>query len=317
MENKTGEKKMNLSASGLFFGVVAYLIWGFIPIYWKQIDHVPAIEVLAHRIIWCAVFMLIFVVVTGRMRYLSRACITLWNDKKRLLKIIIATTVVNANWFTYIWAVAHDKIVDASLGYYINPLVSVFLGAFFLRERLSFWQWTAFVLSCIGVIAMGVGVGSLPVVAIVLALTFGLYGLLKKQVNIDATSSLTIETVISSVFALAVLAFYVPDGAASFNMSADPRTSLFLIGAGLATAIPLLLFGLAALSLPLFVVGFIQYISPTIGLLLGVFMYHEPFELTQLLAFTFIWIGIIVFSLSGLPVFKRAEEKILARFKKK
>jgi chloramphenicol-sensitive protein RarD len=203
---------------------------------------------------------------------------------------------------------------ETSLGYYINPLVSVLLGIFFLKERLSLWQLFAFFLAIVGVLSLTLQYGDFPWVALTLALSFGVYGLFKKVINIGSITGLTLETLVTCVFALAYLGYVYNTGNGAFKLSLSP-TTLLLIGAGAVTATPLILFAAGTRRLPLFVIGFLQYISPTMGLLLGIFIYHEPFTRGHLISFAVIWAGLIVFSLSRIPLLVGIEEKIMKQIR--
>lgn len=295
---------------GILFVSGAYIIWGILPIYWKFLQDVPASEVLAHRIVWSVVFLWGLLIINGKTSAFINEIREL--SPKTLLLIFISGIILNLNWGTYIWAVNHDHIIQTSLGYYINPLISVLLGILFLQERLSLWQVLAFLLAAAGVLSLTIQYGAFPWVGIVLAVTFGVYGLLKKMVNINSITGLTLETMLTSIFALIYLMYLNNAGTGAFHLSLS-ATTLLLCGAGIVTAIPLLLFGAGAIRLPLFVIGFLQYISPTMTLLLGIFVYHEPFTKGHLISFTVIWIGLIIFSLARTHTLKRLEQKILSK----
>lgn len=286
---------MNQSSqkSGIIFVAFAYILWGFLPIYWKLANHVSAGEILAHRIIWSFVFMALLVTVTAKWRPFINECKEIIHNKNKLLGITFASIIISLNWLTYIWAVNADHVIQASLGYYINPLVSVLLGIIFLKESLTRRQILSVILAAAGVLYLTISYGVFPWISLVLAITFGLYGLLKKTVDISAMFGLTVETLIVTPIALLYLAF-LPEQAFDFQAPLTGSNWL-LVGAGIATAIPLLLFAAGTKSIPLSMVGFLQYISPTIMLLLGVFLYGEPFTTAHLIAFGFIWIALIVY----------------------
>ncbi len=289
----------------------AYIIWGILPIYWKTLEAVPALEILAHRIIWSVFFLWVLMLFQGRIKGFVRQIRHLTGDPRSLLGVFAAGVILNLNWGTYIWAVNHDHIVQTSLGYYINPLISVLLGIIFLKERLSLWQLLAFFLAAVGVLSLTIQYGAFPWVALTLALTFGFYGLFKKLTSLDSISGLTLETMLTCIFALAYLIYLGAAGLGSFHFSWTAQSGL-LFGAGVVTAVPLLLFGAGAQSLPLFVLGFLQYISPTMTLLLGTLIYHEPFTRGHLLSFAIIWIALIIFSLSKSKMLTQMEERILS-----
>ena len=291
--------------------VSAYFLWGVMPIYWKQLTVADFREVLAERIIWSFVFMLIVLLLTKNMKPLFHDIRALIAAPKRLLSIIAAAFVITVNWYIFIWAVDQNHVVQASLGYYINPLISVLLGIFFLKERLSMWQVASFLLALIGVLIMTFQAGVFPWISLTLAISFALYGLLKKTVQLKAMTGLTIETFIASPAALLfILAF-------NFNetkiMHADPMVNMLLIGSGVITAVPLLLFATGANRISLAMVGFFQYIAPTIMLILGTLLYHEPFDHEHLVSFMLIWISLILFSLSRTKWFIRLENMMFRK----
>lgn len=283
--------------AGMASTAVAYILWGILPIYWKAIDNVTAYEILAHRIIWSCCFMLCILFMTNDIRVFQDEVRQIIAEPKRLLGVVAASLLISVNWLTYIWAVNENRIIETSLGYYINPLVSVLLGVFVLREKLSFWQMISFGLALVGVVNMAVNFGSVPWVALLLAVSFALYGLFKKIVKVGAITSITLETVIVSPLALLYLIYLQQQGQGAFHLIWQ-GTSGLLVGSGIVTAVPLILFSWGANRLPLTIMGFLQYISPTIGLILGIFLYHEPFTPVHLLSFGFIWLALAILSLS-------------------
>lgn len=303
-------ERSNEQVKGAAFTAGAYILWGILPIYWKLLEDVPAAEVLAHRIVWSFVFLLALLTVTCKLQVFTREVLKLIRQPRKLLGIFIAAVILNINWGTYIWAVNHDHIIQTSLGYYINPLVSVMLGIIVLKERLSFWELVAFLLAVVGVLNLTIHYSAFPWVALTLAITFGIYGLFKKVIDIGAITGLTLETLLTCVLAFSYLIYVhnIGNGAFHFSMSA---TTLFLIGAGIVTAIPLLLFAGGTRRLPLYIIGFLQYISPTMTLLLGIFVYHEPFTRAHLLSFMIIWAGLILFSLGRTRLLVSLEERIM------
>ena len=296
--------------AGVAYSVAAYLLWGILPVYWKLLQHVPPVQILAHRILWAFVFLLSLLLVTGRFRGFWSETRQIARQPRKLAAVCVAAIILNLNWGTYIWAVNNNHIVQTSLGYYINHLVSVLLGILILKERLSLWQLAAFILAAVGVFSLTLQFGAFPWVAMVLALTFGFYGLFKKMGDIGSVTGLTLETLLTCSFALPYLLYVSNIGASQFGFNLS-STSLLLMGAGAVTATPLVLFTAGAKRLPLFVIGFLQYISPTIALLLGVLVYHEPFTRGHLLSFAVIWVGLLLFSLSRTKPFIRMEEKLV------
>jgi len=274
---------------GILYGIGAYLAWGFFPIYWKFLHHVPAIQLIGHRIIWSCLLLLVVIVLTKQ-----------WDEFRKTvnLKVLriytIAAVLIGINWLVYVWAVNANFIVETSLGYFINPLLSVLMGVIFLKERLRLAQWIPVVLAAIGVTYLTFIYGRLPYIALTLAFSFGLYGLVKKLSPLGSLYGLTIETAILFVPALIYLIAMEANSTAAF-LHTGISSDLLMIGAGVVTTIPLLMFASAAKSIPLWVVGLLQYIAPTIQFLLGVFLYKEPFSQHQLIGFGIVWAALIFF----------------------
>lgn len=299
---------------GILSAVGAYLLWGILPVYWKQISYVPAYEILAHRVVWSFFFMFAIILATRSLEQFIDETVQIWHNRKKLAGLFIASFLISINWLIYIWAVNESRIVETSLGYYINPLVSVLLGIIVLKEKISFWQTVSFALAAIGVINMTASFGSVPWISLSLALSFAFYGMCKKVLNIGAVTATTLETLIVAPIAVIYLIYLEGQGVASFSLSA-PETAAFLLGAGAVTATPLLLFAGGANRLPLSLLGFTQYLSPTISLTLGVLLYHEPFTNTHLISFSAIWLALAIFSLARSKPFIRSEEWIVGLFK--
>jgi chloramphenicol-sensitive protein RarD len=286
---------MDRATKGAATTIVTFFLWGLFPIYWKSLRHVEPAEILAHRVLWSFLFVLgLFSI----RKYLKR-------DESAIflrtgLWIFTATAcLIGANWLVYIWTVNTDRIVEASLGYFINPLVSVLLGVLFLRERLSRTQNLSLVLASIGLLFLTWSQGRVPWAAIALACTLASYGLLRKIAAAESMQGLLIETAILTPFASAYIVHLVLRGSSSFGTS-SLETDLLLMGAGLITAITLLLFVYGARRLQYSTVGFMQYLIPTIQLIVGVFVYKEPFAHTHSIAFGFVWVAIILYSTSSL-----------------
>lgn len=276
---------------GYLYAVLAYVMWGLLPIYWKLYQEIGAGEILAHRIIWSVVFVMILLTFAKRWSKLKLAV----PDLKSKLAVAMCSVLITANWLIYIWAVQNDRILEASLGYYINPLVNVFLGVFLLGERLSKLQWTAIALAGVGVLIMTVSYGQFPWVSITLAFSFALYGYTKKKVQVDPTVGLSLETLIVLPFAVLYLVLVEQGGQALQVLSGWKLAGLTL--AGVATALPLLFFAEGVKRLPLSVMGIIQYMSPTISLLLGVLVYGEEFTTIEMVSFGLIWSALVLYSL--------------------
>ncbi|MCC5801694.1 MULTISPECIES: EamA family transporter RarD [Rossellomorea] len=288
---------MKQDQAGILYTAFSYLLWGILPIYWKWVNHVSADEILANRIFWSFWFMLLFLFVSKRWKEFTNYLKTSLTKKKQLFALLLASLLISTNWFIYIWAVNTNQMVEASLGYYINPLVSVLLGVFILKESLSKAQVISFGLAAIGVLILTLSYGEFPWIAIGLAFSFGLYGLAKKLIQVESSIGLTLETMTIAPISLIYLGYMWQEGTLSlFHVSVG--TDLLLMGAGAATAIPLLFFSKGAQQIPLYMVGFLQYIAPTITLILGIFMYHEEFSVTHLVSFMFIWLALTVFTAS-------------------
>lgn len=288
--------KQNQYSVGVLAAGLAYLIWGILPIYWKLVKSVPAEEVLAHRIIWSLAFMILVLLAMGKHKMVASEIKHVFTHKKQAFSIILASVLISANWLVFIFSVASDHVIEASLGYYINPLLNVFLATFFLKERLNKAEWVSVTIAAGGVLCMTLYYGNFPWAALTLAATFSFYGLIKKKVAVSAWTGLTIETLIMTPFALLFLIFFDQNTVSLWDR--DISTVLLLMGAGVVTAIPLLLFAAGAKRISFTLVGFLQYAAPTIMLMLGLFVFHEPFSLPQLLSFVLIWIALIIFSCS-------------------
>lgn len=274
---------------GILYGIGAYIFWGFFPIYWKFLHHVPAIQLIGHRIIWSFLLLALFIAASKQ-----------WSDFRgmitmKVLRIYtIAAILIGINWFLYVWAVNHEFIVETSLGYFINPLISVLLGVIILKERLRTAQWVPVILAALGVAYLTYVYGRLPYIALSLAFSFGLYGLVKKLSPLGSLFGLTVETGILFIPALGYLIFVEANNTAAF-LHTGTGSDLLMIGAGIVTTVPLLMFASAARSIPLWVVGLLQYIAPTLQFLIGVFMYKEPFSQNQLIGFGIVWVALIIF----------------------
>jgi chloramphenicol-sensitive protein RarD len=280
-----------LVKKGVLAGVAAYTLWGLLPVYWKALQAVPALEILIHRTVWSLVFVLLLQAILRRWDWLR-----LVRQQPRMLRIFLGSTVLlSLNWLTYIWAVNAGHVVDASLGYFINPLVSVLLGMIFLGERLRPWQGVAVGLAAASVLYLTLGLGSLPWIALVLAGTFGFYGLLRKTAPLGSMEGLSVETALLSLPALAYLLALEATGQGSFG-HAGATTSLLLAFTGVVTAVPLLLFAWAARNTTLATVGILQYIAPTFQFLLGLLVYHEPFSPARLLGFGGVWLALVIYT---------------------
>lgn len=300
-------------SKGLLAAICSYLIWGILPMYWKSMEEVPAYEILAQRIVWCFVFMVLVMVASSKIKEFYGECRQILAQPKKLFGLVMASLLITLNWGTYIWAVNHDRILETSLGYYINPLISILLGIIILKERLSFWQIISLFLAILGVLNMALHFGSVPWISLILAITFGLYGLFKKVVALGAITGIALETLLISPFALLYLGQLHQADQLTFSLAA-PNTAMLLMGAGVVTALPLVLFASGAKSLPLSIIGFLQYIAPTMALFLGVFVYQEAFTTVHLISFTFIWTALVICSLAKTKYFVQLETLLLRKF---
>ncbi len=290
---------------GVAYAFVAYLAWGILPIYWKWLDQVPAGEVLAHRVFWSFIFVAGVVAVYGKWGTLKKT----FSDRKSRFAMCACSVLISSNWFIYIYAVHTNKLVEASLGYYITPLLSILLATTVLKEKLNFWQGVALVFAFAGVLVIALQYGGLPWIAFALSISFAIYGLLKKMANLDSITGLAMETAFVMPIALIYILIIQHSGRGAFHVSPDINTIL-LIGSGVATAIPLLWFAQAANRASLATIGFIQYLAPSISLLIGVFLFHEPFTKHHLISFAFIWVALLIYSCANTNVMRQLQQRI-------
>ena len=288
---------MNDEKKGIIDALLAYMIWGVFPLYWKMLEHVDSMEILLGRVIWSFAFTLIFIIIIGQRKKLVEDLHYLWRYKKQFWSLAAASFVIAINWYIYIYAVTHNHVLDSSMGYYINPLISVLFGMVFFKEKLSRAQLFSVVIALIGVAIMTFNYGQVPWIALLLAMSFAIYGVLKKKIVLDATRGLAIETMFILPFALAYYIYLLHNHSMSF-LHVNVKTDVLMIISGIITAIPLILFAKGAQRIPLYLLGFIQYVAPTIVLFLGVLLYKEPFTAVELAAFSCIWFALIIFSLS-------------------
>lgn len=294
--------------SGVFYAGFSYLLWGFLPIYWKLLDHINSFEILASRIVWAFIFMIIVLLFSKKLVAFGDVIRGMFQHKRQATALFLASLLITVNWFIYIWAVTHDRIIETSLGYYINPLISVLLGMIVLKERLSAAQYVSFGIAAIGVFILSFSYGQFPWISISLAVTFALYGLAKKLIQVDSGIGLTLETLVITPIALFYLLYlFLQNQNSLFSVSFN--TDLLLIGSGAATAIPLLYFAKGAQKIPLSMLGFLQYIAPTIQLLIGIFVYHEQFSRLHLISFSFIWVALMFYTVSQTKIFTSNEMK--------
>ncbi len=288
--------------SGVLYALAAYASWGMLPLYWKILSRIDALQILSSRVFFSLIFVWILLALKKKPLWPR-----LLADPKRLRALLLSAILISANWGVYIWAVNSGHTVQASLGYYINPLFNVLLGLIFFKERLPVVQWIAFGLALVGILLLTLFSGVFPWISLILALTFGLYGLAKKTVAVDSLEALGSETLLMTPFALGILCWQGSHGAGAFSVS--PLFSVMLVASGIVTAIPLFWFAQGAKRLPLSTLGFVQFVSPTLQLIMGVLLFKEPFPARNLIAFAFVWSGLLLYVLSffndGLPVSKK------------
>jgi chloramphenicol-sensitive protein RarD len=276
---------------GVAAALGAYVLWGLVPIFFKQLGGVPALEIIAHRVVWSLLLVGGLLALRGRLAPVWRHA----QNPRTLLHAALAAALVMTNWFIFVWAVNVDRILETSLGYFITPLVSIVLGVVVLHERLRPRQWAAVILAVTGVALEGWRIGGLPWVSLALAATFGSYGLLRKQLPVDAAGGLLLETACAAPFAALYLLWLGTMG----NMGHFGQTvtiDALLVASGAVTAIPLLLFAIGARRLPLATMGFLQYVAPSLSFLVAIFFYAEPMNLSRLLAFAAIWVGLALYT---------------------
>lgn len=290
---------MSEHGKGLWLAIAAYILWGGLPLFFKLLHAVPPLQILAHRVVWSVVLLLVAVLVLRRGKAIRDAA------RGRTLALLACSAVLIAvNWLTYIWSVGHAHVIEASLGYFINPLVNVALGVALLGERVGRAQWAAIGVAALGVIVMAIAGGGSVWISLVLALSFGVYGYVRKIAAIDPLGGLTVETLLLTAPAVTVLTLAMGDGTAAFGH--DVRLDLMLIAAGAITAAPLLLFAAAAKRLKYTTLGLLQYIAPTLQLIQAVLLFGEPLRWFHVVAFALIWAGCAIYALAGWQTARQA-----------
>lgn len=285
-------QQQKLYKTGLIYAIMSYCTWGVFPLYWKMLLHVPPQQILAHRIVWSLFFLLILLAWRR-----DRVFIQYLSSPRTLGLLLLTAALIGGNWFTYIYAVNNNHIVDSSLGYYINPMVNILLGMVFLKERLSRIQAIAVAFAFAGVAYLTFHYGRIPIISLVLAFSFGLYGLLRKKANLQSMPGLMVETLLLAPIALWYLWHVNTMGSGAYGHYSILTDMLLMLG-GPVTAIPLFWFGIAATRIPLSTLGFIQYLSPTLQLLIGIFVFREPFDTAYLISFGLVWTGLGIYTYS-------------------
>ena len=290
--------------SGLIAALAAFTTWGLIPVYWKLLSNIPATQILAHRFVWTTAFLV--ALLSWQQRWAEVRDAT--RSRRALLYCFASGAAISVNWFFFIWAVNAGRVIETSLGYIMTPLVNVLFGATFLREKLTRCQLLSVLLALAGVLNLTLGYGRFPWLAITLCVSFGLYGLLRKQSGVRPIPGLFLETTLLTPIAAGYLIFLQRAGSSAFN-SADWSMILLLISTGIVTGLPLVWFGHAARHLRLTTLGFLQYLSPSCSFFLGVFLYHEPFTRAHLITFTFIWIALVIFTAEAIWRWRSGRER--------
>lgn len=299
-------KKLDNQGLGVLAALGAYILWGVLPLYWKLLSHIPAGEILANRVIWSLLLMIVILLFSGKLGIFLKKLKMIFSTKKQLLLMFLAALFISINWFTFIWAVANERLIETSLGYYINPLISVVLGIFIFKEKLTRGQIISFVMATVGVLILVIYTGGIPIISLTLAFSFAFYGAIKKMIQVDALTGLAVETLMVTPVALLYLTFVHTSISDALYFQSLTSFGL-LIGSGAATAIPLLLFAIGAKRIPLSMIGFLQYLAPTIMLFIGIFLFSEPFSGIQLIAFSFIWVALAIYSFTMSKLFKRLQ----------
>jgi len=288
---------MDKKQIGILYAFSSYLIWGFLAAYWKIFTGIPALEIMAHRMFWAFFIALFVLLANGKARGIA----DVFRNRHARRRVIIRALILAANWYTYIWAISNGYVLEASLGYYLNPLVSIFLGLIFLQERLNKMQWAAVAFAIAGVALKTVLVGRFPLIAVILAFSFGFYGLMKKKSTEGSLVGVASETLVILPFAAAFLLFHEITGPSHF-VEATIWMKLLYATTGLVTIVPLFLFSKGTGRIPLIWIGFLQFIAPTLMMVFGIVMYEETMSAFDLAGFAAVWVGIVLFLFS----FRRA-----------
>ena len=295
----TDKHAQKQAKAGVLFAIAAYSMWGVAPMYFKLLEHIPATEILVHRVVWSIAIVLLLMIASKQWRNVQLA----FRSPKIMLTLFCAGCLLAVNWILFIWAVNTDQLLEASLGYYINPLINVFLGRVFLAERLRGLQRLAVILATFGVLIAVFGLGYFPWIALVLASSFSLYGLLRKTVAVESLPGLLIETLMMLPFVIVYWIWFASD--ASNMLTNSAADNLLLIAAGVMTTLPLLCFTAAARRIQYTTMGFFQYIGPSIMFALAIFYYHEALQFERLLTFGFVWTALLIFCWDSLKQFKK------------
>ena len=279
---------------GVVYAICAYILWGLLALFWKILDDVPSFQILCHRISWSLVFLFFIQIIRNKLSWLKSA----FRNKKIVITFLTTALLLSINWFTYIWAVNHNRTIEASLGYFINPLFTVILGVLFLKERPDKWSWLAIVMAGIGITYTIIIYGSIPWIAFILAGSFGIYGIIRKTASLNSLQGLTLETMLLFLPATAILIYFEITGTGSFGHLPFTKNILLLL-AGVVTSIPLLLFAAAARRIELTTVGILQYIAPTLQFFIGLLVFQEELSTNRLIGFSFVWMALIIYAVNN------------------
>lgn len=309
MENNIEKAQDKNELVGLLYGVLAFTVWGLMPIYWKLLKQIPSEEILAHRILWSFVFVSVIAALKGKMGEVKKNL----KDRKNIKNLVLSAIFISINWGLFIWAVNSDNIIESSMGYYINPIMVITLAMTVLKERLNRMQYISIAFATIGVIIITVQYGKIPWISLLLAASFAMYGLFKKLMKTEPLLGLVLETAILAPIALIYLVYKLINGTSGLYIITVP-TMFALLFVGVLTAVPLLWYAMGAKKARLSTIGFCQYISPSISLCLGVLVYGEKFTKTHLISFGFIWTALVIYSISNFgaanKIHKSSEEKV-------
>ena len=289
---------------GLIYGLSAYLLWGLFPLYFPLLDPTPPIEILAHRIVWSLLVLVVVLLVARRWSWIK----PLLHDRRRMLLLPAAAVTIALNWGVYIYGVNSEQVVQTSLGYFINPLVSVLFGVVLLKERLRPPQWAAVGLGAFAVVVLTIDYGGLPLIALTLAVSFGTYGLIKKTLDMGAVESLSAETAILAPVAFIYLAFLASTDSSAF-VTEGPQMAVLLASLGVVTVVPLLFFGASATRIPLTWIGLLQYTAPVLQFLIGVYVYNEPMPASRWIGFALVWSALVVLAIDSLIAVRRGRAR--------
>jgi len=308
LENQSQQNNTYNKRLGIIYGVMAFTAWGLLPIYWKLLDRIPALEILAHRIVWSFVFVAVLLIFKNDFKILKE----ILASRRKSLLILAGAVLISINWYTYIWAVNANFVLQTSMGYYINPLVVSLLSMFVLKEKFNRGKIIALLLATTGVLILTIQYGEVPWVALILAISFALYGLVKKILNLDTITVLALETLMITPIALFYIGRLQLTGEGSLAVIPTSVLAL-LIFSGVVTATPLLWFARGTHLVEFSTIGFLQYIAPTISFFLGIFLFNEEFSTTHLISFGFIWVALIVYTVAitrGEKQTKKAREAV-------